>query len=148
MATFKSAFKVIEKAAGDNADVYRKTFSVNILRKIARNTPVDTGRATGNWIIQGGTPNLTPMHRYDQSVTAGPTVDQAKRDVKKIPKKTTIYISNAVQCEDDDNQSTGEGYIIGLENGASLQAFPGMMFSKNIALSKVISDMTIKEIFR
>ena len=90
MATFKSAFKVIEKAAGDNADVYRKTFSVNILRKIARNTPVDTGRATGNWIIQGGTPNLTPMHRYDQSVTAGPTVDQAKRDVKKIPKKKSV----------------------------------------------------------
>ena len=146
--TFKSALKVIEKAAANNASALQKTFSVNMLTKIARDTPVDTGRATANWILQAGSPNLSPIRMKDPSVTAALTVGRAEKAARKAPKKGAIYISNAVQGQDDDNNFTGEGYIIGLERGKSVQSPAGMMFQKNIALAKQVSSNSVKEIFR
>lgn len=146
--TFKSAFKVIEKASANNTSAFQKTFSVNMLGKIARDTPVNTGRATANWILQAGSPNLSPIRMKDPSVTATLTIQRAEKAARTAPKKTTLYISNAVQGQDDDNNFTGEGYIIGLERGKSLQSAAGMMFQKNVAMAKPIADQSLKEIFR
>ena len=148
MATFKSAFKVIEKAAANNASALQKTFGVNMLGKIARDTPVDTGRATANWILQAGSPNLSPIRMKDPSVTATLTIQRAEKAARTAPKKTTLYISNAVQGQDDDNNFTGEGYIIGLERGKSVKSAAGMMFQKNVALAPQIASQSRKEIFR
>lgn len=146
--TFKSAFKVIEKTAANNASALQKTFGVNILGKIARDTPVDTGRATANWILQAGSPNLSPIRMKDPSVTAALTIQKAEKAARTAPKKGALYISNAVQGQDDDNNFTGEGYIIGLERGKSVQSAAGMMFQKNVALAPQISANSLKEIFR
>ena len=146
--TFKSVLKVIEKVAADNASALQKTFSVNMLGKIARDTPVDTGRATANWILQAGSPNLSPMRLKDPSVTATLTIQRAEKAARTAPKKTTLYISNAVQGQDDSGKLTGEGYIIGLERGKSVQSPSGMMFQKNVALAPQISANSLKEIFR
>jgi len=145
--TFKSAFKVIEKAASNNAMALQRTFSVNMLNKIARDTPVDTGLATGNWILKSGSPNLTPQKIKDPSNSATITTQRAEKAARKSKKGQDIYISNAVQGVDDSGSFTGEGYIIGLEDGKSTQA-PAGMFLKNIAMASVISARSKKEIFR
>ncbi len=146
--TFKSAFKVIEKAAANNASALQKTFVVNMITPIARNTPVKTGRATANWILQAGSPNLSPIRMKDPSVTAALTIQRAEKAARTAPKKTTFYISNAVQGQDENDNFTGEGYIIDLERGKSVQSATGMMFQKNVAMAKPIADQSLKEIFR
>lgn len=145
--TFKSAFKVIEKAASDNGTALHRTFTVNMLNKIARDTPVDTGLATGNWILQSGSPNLTPQTIKDPSNSATITTQRAEKAARTSTKGQPLYVSNAVQGRDDSGAFTGEGYIIGLEDGKSVQA-PAGMFLKNIAMASVISARSKREVFK
>jgi hypothetical protein len=146
--TLKSVLKVIEKVAANNTFVYHGTFAVNMTGKIARDTPVKTGRATANWILKAGSPNLSPVRMKDPSVTAALTIQKAEKAARTAPKKTALYISNAVQGQDDNNNFTGEGYIVDLERGKSVQSPAGMMFQKNVALAPQISANSLKEIFR
>lgn len=148
MATFKSAFKKIEAISKANAKAYHEAFSVKMNRNIARDTPVDTGAATAGWVIQAGSPNLTPNNRKDISKTAALTTQRAEKEARKAPAGADLYISNAVEGKDDKGRATGEGYIIQLERGKSVQSPAGMMFHKNVALAKVVSLQAKKEIFR
>jgi hypothetical protein len=146
--TLKSALKVIEKAVANNTSEFKKTFAVKMLTKIARDTPVDTGRATANWVLQAGSPNLSPVRLKDPSVSAALTVGRAEKAARTAPKKGDLYISNAVQGQDDNNNFTGEGYIIGLERGKSVQSPAGMMFQKNVAMAKPIAADAKRELFK
>lgn len=139
---------LIMKHAKINATAFRDEFSASMLQKIARDTPVDTGRATGNWIAKGGSPNLTPQKFRDQSKGATITRQRAEKAIRKASPTQPIFISNAVQGEDDNGQFTGEGYIIGLERGKSIQSSPGMMFNKNVALAKPIAANARRDIFK
>lgn len=145
---FAKAEALIKKHMKINSTAFRDEFSASMLQKIARDTPVDTGRATGNWIAKGGSPNLTPQKFRDQSKGATITRQRAEKAIRKASPTQPIFISNAVQGEDDNGNFTGEGYIIGLERGKSVQSSPGMMFNKNVALSKVIASRAAKEIFK
>jgi len=145
---FAKAEALIKKHMKINSTALRDEFSASMLQKMARDTPVDTGRATGNWQAQGGSPNLTPTKFQDKSKAATITRQKAEKEIRKSSKTGPIYISNAVQGVDDDGNFTGEGYIIGLERGKSVQSAPGMMFNKNIALAKPIADNAVKEIFK
>lgn len=146
---FAKAEALIMKHTKINTTALRDEFSASMLQKIARDTPVKTGRATANWIAKGGSPNLTPQKFRDKSKSATITRQRAEKAIRKASSTQPIYISNAVQGEDESTGAfTGEGYIIGLERGKSVQSSPGMMFHKNVALAKTIADRARKEIFK
>jgi len=141
---FDKANKLIADTLEANSVAYKGEFAVSMLQEFARDTPIDTGRATGNWILRGGSPNLRPVKFLDRTSTASPTVNRARKDVKGIKLKEMIYVSNAVQGEDERGNFTGEGYIIGLENGKSKQA-PLGMFMINVVKAKEISRRAVKK---
>lgn len=146
MGVFDKALKIIAVTTDKNAAAYKESFAVEMLTQIARDTPVDTGHATGGWVLSAGTPNLAPNNFKDISKTAMITRQRAEKEARKAPEKATLFVSNAVQGVDDKGNSTGEGYIIGLENGKSKQSAPGMMFGKNVASAPMIAKRALKSI--
>lgn len=145
--TTKQAFGRIREAAENNTTRYKKDFSVEMTTLFARYTPVETGRATGNWVLNPNRPSLRPLKIYDRSNTASTVRDNAERSARRIKKDDDIYISNAVQGEDDNGNFNGQGYILKLEDGASRQS-PAGMFLINIAKSKAVSRMVKRRMFR
>ena len=135
---FAKALKLIDDTAKANSMAYKGEFAIAMVQRFARDTPVKDGHATGNWVLKGGSPNLTHVTFTDKTVTASPTVNRARDAYKDIKLKEVVYISNAVQGE------KGEGYIIGLEHGKSRQA-PNGMFKINVVQAAAISKQAIKK---
>ena len=159
---FAKAFKLIEETSKANSIAYKGEFSVNMLQRFARDTPVKDGHATGNWILKGGSPNLTNVTFTDKTITASPTTKRARNAYKDIKLKENVYISNAVQGNEKVGNTlksgkkstkrftkveTGEGYIIGLEHGKSKQA-PNGMFLINLVKAKEVSEKALRKIFK
>jgi len=77
-------------------------------------TPVDEGRARGNWNVATGSPDKTESEeRKDKD--GGPTIGRALTIVREIQVGDTIFITNSVP------------YILPLEDGHSSQAPQGMI---------------------
>ncbi len=126
--------KLIDEHTKKNTVALQKEFSVIIGQKIARKTPVDTGRATANW--KAGV-NREPQGRsdeFDRSSTAKKTADIMRKDLKSLKFKDTVIIRNAV----NDGEEDSEDYILKLEDGASQQA-PNGMFMINVVKYKQIA---------
>ncbi len=140
MGAFDKAFKTIEVTMDKNIDAYKEAFAVEMLTKIARDTPVKTGKATAGWTLSSGSPDTSPNRFKDTSLTAMPTRQRAEKAARKAPSGSTLFIANAVKGDH------GEGYIIGLENGKSIQSAPGMMFGKNVALAPMVAKKALKSI--
>lgn len=140
---FKTAFVNVEKQFRTNALAYHQNFSVILGGDCAVDTPIDTGRATANWHISVNNPDTQPIKEYDKTVTAQPTKRRMKAEAKKAKMGDDIYITNAVQGEDDGGNFNGEGYILQLEGGKSQQA-PFGMVDKNLNRLQVISEKAIK----
>lgn len=145
--TFKQAMIRINEVAGNNADKLHKQFSVDMLQEFAIDTPVDTGLATGNWILKGGKPNLSPVKFKDLSITGILATGRAKKAARGIPAGQDIYVSNAVQGKDANGGFTGKGYIIKLEHGFSRQA-PNGMFLNTVVRAKSILKQSKKKVFK
>lgn len=135
---FAKANKRINAIYKAKSLAYKGEFAIGMVQKFARDTPVKDGHATGNWVLKGGSPNLTHVTFTDKTVTASPTTNRAREAYKGINIKDPVYISNAVQGEN------GEGYIIGLEHGKSKQA-PNGMFKINVVQAAAISKQAIKK---
>jgi len=140
MGAFDKAFKVIKSVTLENADAYKEAFAVGFTTKVARDTPVDTGKATAGWTLSAGSPNTSPNKFRDISLSAMPTRQRAEKAARKAPPKATLFVSNGVVGD------KGEGYIIGLEHGKSKQSAPGMMFGKNVALAPAIAKKAAKSL--
>lgn len=97
----------------------RATFAFMIYSSVVKKTPVDTGRARGNWIISVGSQVKAKLQRLDKSKygaepsSAVRSTEQSKLDTAK--EDETIYISNNLD------------YIQSLEYGRSRQAPNGMV---------------------
>lgn len=162
----KSLAEFIDIATGQlilNAGELQKQLSIDLLQQFARDTPVDTGRATANWKANPNTPDLTPITDKDPSVTALKTKRAAEKKIEHLRGvNNDIYITNAVQGVEEvgkklksgkrskksfDQNTTGEGYIIQLEHGKSKQA-PNGMFLKNVAKAGDIVKKSKKTIIR
>ena len=145
--TFKQAADRINEVFKRNSSEIHRQFSVDMLQEFAIDTPVDTGLATGNWILKGGSPNLAPVKFRDRSNTATIATGRARKAARGVAAGQDIYVSNAVQGEDESGSFNGEGYIIGLENGKSQQA-PSGMFLKNVVKAKTILKRSKKKVFK
>lgn len=143
LKSFAQFTELVTKHAEANAVAMFQEGTADLSRKVAIDTPVDTGRATANW--KGGV-NRNPegsSNIFDKSPTAKKTYDILKKDIKKAKLQDTIIVRNSVS----DGQADGEEYIIKLEEGASKQA-PTGMFMKNMVKANKSFKKTKKRIFK
>lgn len=139
--SLKDFLKIVQDNINKNTVGLQKQVSVDFVQVIARDTPVDSGRATANW--RAGI-NIEPrggLSIFDKTATAKPTADRARRDLKKLKSGDQVIIRNAV--EDESEQP--HGYIIKLEQGSSPQARAGM-FRKNVVRYKSIVKKSKRKI--
>jgi len=99
------------------------------LRKIVLRTPVDTGRARGNWQMSQASPIERELDRTDLSQDGIDTVTKGQQDLGELKPFTPIFIVNNVP------------YINELENGHSSQAPAGTM----VALTMAELESVVKE---
>lgn len=104
--------KFVEKAKG-NADLVVRKAAADIAKRVIERTPVDTGRARGNWMAAVGkySPDLTGSLDKDGAAT----VANVTATLDKITAGTVVYLTNTLP------------YILELENGSSKQAPSGMV---------------------
>ena len=111
-------------------DDMRKAITIELFNSVILDTPVDTGRARGNWQCSGGSPMLNSVERED------PTGSQATSEVVSKVESSfgdgSMFLSNNLP------------YIQRLEFGHSKQA-PAGMVRKNIArIEQIIREKTSK----
>lgn len=107
---------IIDKIKG-NIDAEVRYLTLNIDFSIVNTTPVDTGRARGNWLPSIGFPRTETVDRFD------PTGEATMREIESVvPLKAgqVVWLSNNVP------------YIRLLEDGHSQQAGPHAMVRLNI----------------
>lgn len=94
------------------ADTFVQGLILRIDSGVVNMTPVDTGRARGNWNVGINNVDLT---EHDPETNAQSVIERAKEIIKRIKAGDVIYTSNNVE------------YIEELENGSSDQAPNGMV---------------------
>ncbi len=104
VGTFNADLNRIAKDLGIETDKVVRKVTLELWNGITLKTPVDTGRARGNWNLSEGDANT--------SVNKGATSIQSYREPTG---KKAIYITNSLP------------YIQALEKGSSKQAPTGMV---------------------
>ena len=89
----------------------QKKLSFQALTLIVKKTPVDTGRARGNWQV---TIDFAPINSIDNTSIAE-VFSKANTELSKLKPFQNVYITNNVE------------YVIYLEEGSSSQAPYGMV---------------------
>lgn len=101
-----------EKVQGKVIAVQKKV-ALEALRRVIFKTPVDTGRARGNWQVSLGVRDDGVLEVTDPS--GQPTIDKGTRPITDLNRFDIIYIQNNLP------------YIQRLEDGYSQQAPAGMV---------------------
>jgi len=106
----------------------QKKIVLEALKRLVMKTPVDTGRARGNWQVTIGRPATAAIDAVDKS--GGDTIKKGLAAIGDLPPYQVVWISNNVD------------YIEFLEEGSSRQAPEGMMSltleELNILFSKAV----------
>ena len=132
---------IVKDNVSINSVGLQKQLAVDYVQVIARDTPVDTGRATANWLAGINRAPRGGLSIFDKSATANPTANRARKDLSRLKFGDEVIIRNAVEDESDDPQ----GYILKLEMGSSPQARTGM-FRKNVTRYKQMVRLSKKKI--
>lgn len=138
---FKTTKKKIKGVTLENAVALLEEFAIQMLTKYARDTPVDEGDATANWVI-GINKEPPPTKDQDKTLSSNKTIKKARAALKGLDVNDIIYIKNGVRSRDGKD---GDGYIIKLEMGHSQQA-PTGMFRKNNTRAKKIEKRSKKKV--
>lgn len=109
--------------AMDSIDQARQAIILELFSSIILDTPVDTGRARGNWQTDIGNPIKEAIDRIDQGGEAA--IRQAQAKIASSGMADSLFMSNNLP------------YIEPLENGSSRQAPQGMV-KRNFARVKQI----------
>lgn len=111
--------KFVEKAQGQVETVIKKV-ALDLFSDIVIATPVDTGRARGNWYVSLGASIIKKPDESKKDKTGASTIAQITNDLQSYTLRVTdIYFTNNLP------------YATALENGHSKQAPHGMV---NMAL--------------
>lgn len=132
MSTHSDVMK-IQKALADRPDKLIRGFAFECAKKIIKRTPVDTGRARGNWNISAGEADFSTTESRDKSGVK--TLMQAKREISKVVYGDNIWIAN------------GLPYIGRLEKGWSKKQ-GGHMVRLTAAEVQPLADRIVREIAR
>ena len=109
--TFKRDLEQFRAKTLDAADKERRAIAQEVLTSVVMATPVDTGRARGNWQVSANTPKRNEIDR--KSPNWSTVVAQEMQNVGKLG--DSIHITN------------NRPYIERLEYGYSKQAPEGMV---------------------
>ncbi|MGB1388669.1 MAG: hypothetical protein ACPG61_07255 [Paracoccaceae bacterium] len=113
MGTFGSDLAQFEAKTAGKLDLAVRGIALELFSRVILRTPVDTGRARGNWQVQiGSIPNGT-LALDDRSGTA--TVSKAQAAASGMDAGDVIYLTNNLP------------YARRLEEGYSAQAPAGMV---------------------
>lgn len=114
----------------------RKSFAISVFKGIVEKTPVDTGRARGNWQITIGQDSTKVL---DRKCKNGENITEESQKVNEVNGDETIYISNNlpyiskleyggyVSPVKKGTWKKGKGYEVRSANGFSKQAPQGMV---------------------
>lgn len=109
--SFAKDFAKYIKKTGQRADKIQRASALQLFGAIVTRTPVDTGRARGNWNAKiGGINNSTDESRREQDA-----MSQGRSVIGKFKGGEILYLTN------------GLPYIVPLEYGNSTQAPQGMV---------------------
>lgn len=86
---------------------------IEALRRVVLKTPVDTGRARGNWIVSVGSIDTSTRDVADPS--GDKVISEGRKVLASIGFAQVVWISNSLD------------YIVFLEDGSSKQAPNGMV---------------------
>lgn len=115
--------KFAEKAKG-RLDLVVRKISLDLFSRVIMATPVDTGRARGNWAVRIGSVPRGVLELTDKEGTA--TISAADAAVLQLKAGDVIFLGNSV------------AYIKLLEDGSSKQAPAGMIASALAAYPGVV----------
>jgi len=110
--TFEADLTRFVKKTKGNVDTVVRKVGFDLTRQVIKRTPVDTGRARGNWQVSE---NLHSVVLSSKNKTGAKTLRAAKSVLNEIKAGGFFYIQNNVE------------YILDLEYGSSKQAPQGMM---------------------
>lgn len=121
--SFGSELENFKETALDATEKTRKGIIFELFKSVILDTPVDTGRARGNWQTSVGTPKTNEVDRTDAS--GGQSVGEVLDNLGGPD--DTVFLSNNLP------------YAERLENGYSGQAPEGMV-RKNVARIKRVVE--------
>lgn len=125
----------------DNANKIKRKAALAIDQTVVLATPVDTGRARSNWVVQLNTPNTTIREPYSpgtklglaDSANASAAINQGSSVISQAKPGDSIYISNNLD------------YINKLNDGSSRQA-PEQFVQKAVdeAINAISNERLLK----
>ena len=115
--SFASDMEAYAKKAGASLDETSRAIVLELFGSVIKDTPVDTGRAKGNWQTTIGAPASGAVDRLGESEAIADVSQQAA----SFGAGKVIYLSNNLP------------YIYRLEYDGWSQQAPGGMLRKNIA---------------
>ena len=113
MGTWSVPIATLAAKAGADMDRVVRKIEIDLFGRVIARTPVDTGRAKGNWQVSNDAPNETTIDRLDKDGMAA--TDSAIDAVMHLPTGHVTYLTNALP------------YAGVLEYGSSKQAPAGMV---------------------
>jgi len=136
---FNSTKKKIQGVTVEAAEELLRVFAANMVRLFARATPVDTGRATANWLVGLNKEPRSDSNIFDKTASANKTFKAAQDVLKNLDLNDQVIIKNSVSSDGESD------YIIKLELGHSPKA-PTGMFRKNVVKAKQVLKKSKKKI--
>lgn len=110
---FIADLKKFGNATREQAEVIFRKITIDLDRRVVLGTPVDTGRARGNWFATIGTPSAA-VNDAARDKSGGGAIAAATSTAMSAELGTTVWLTNNLP------------YILMLENGSSQQAPEGM----------------------
>lgn len=127
--SFTGDLKRFSVKSVERVNEVKRAVSLELFSSVIRDTPVDTGRARGNWQTNTGAPIKSVVERDD--VSGGAATKEAERVVGQSNLADALYMTNNLP------------YIEPLENGNSRQP-PKAMVKRNFARIKRIIERSVR----
>lgn len=129
MAGFGAALKKFEDKSLDKVDTFTRAIALEVFRRVILKTPVDTGRARGNWQCAIAVPSSGVVEAEDRG--GGKAISAAAdRVMGWKPADVAIFLTNNLP------------YIKRLEEGYSGQAPAGMVAVTLAELDGIVVRVT------
>lgn len=127
--TFASDMAKFAKLTNSSLDETGRAIALELFSSVIKDTPVDTGRARGNWQTSIGTPKESEIDRDG----SGPALAEAARETSRFGMGKVIYLAN------------GLPYIYRLEYLGWSKQSPEGMVRKNVARIQSIVRKAVAE---
>lgn len=121
--SFSEEMAAAKEQVLETTNELKQAAALELFSSVILATPVDTGRARGNWQCSTDRPNLTTTDKQDKS--GRETIRNMINKVNSSELESSLYLTNNLP------------YAVPLENGSSKQAPQGMV-RKNLARIKAL----------